>query len=154
MRDKGLGAGASSAVVAATKAVKQELGSLQPRVAIVLGSGLGFLADEVVDPIRIAYSTIRWTPGIGVRLHTGVGLLRVDVAYNPYQPVEGAAFYDAPVKSGGALFCVSPGNTLPVTVVSGVVTQATGTCPSSYQPPLQSSFFRRLAFVLTLGEAF
>jgi hypothetical protein len=102
----------------------------------------------------IAYSTIRWTPGIGVRVHTGVGLLRVDVAYNPYQPVIGAAFYDAPVKAGGALFCVSPGNTLPVTVVSGVVTQAAGSCPSSYQPPLQSSFFHRLAFVLTLGEAF
>jgi hypothetical protein len=41
-----------------------------------------------------------------------------------------------------------------VTVAGGVVTQATGSCPSSYQPPLQSSFFRRLAFVLTLGEAF
>ncbi|MGH7654455.1 MAG: BamA/OMP85 family outer membrane protein [Gemmatimonadaceae bacterium] len=102
----------------------------------------------------IAYSALRWTPGIGVRVHTGVGLLRVDVAYNPYQPVIGAAFYDTPVKSGGALFCVSPGNTLPVTLVSGVVTQAAGSCPSSYQPPLQPSFFRRLAFVLTLGEAF
>lgn len=71
MRDKGLGAGASSAVAAATKAVKQQLGSVQPRVAIVLGSGLGFLADEVVDPIRIAYSTIPGFPEPGVAGHKG-----------------------------------------------------------------------------------
>jgi hypothetical protein len=50
---------------------------------------------------------------------------------------------------------VSPGNTLRVTEdQTGVVQQATGTCPSSFQPPLQSSWFRRLTFVLTLGEAF
>ena len=104
----------------------------------------------------MAFNTLRWTPGIGVRVHTGIGVLRVDVAYNPYQQPTGAAYYDAPVAAGGALFCVSPTNTLPVTVPAAVLppTQATGSCPSSYQPPLQSSFFRRLAFVLTLGEAF
>ena len=116
----------------------------------------------------IAYNTLRWTPGIGVRVHTGIGVLRVDVAYNRYQQPAGAAYYDAPVAlaaGGGALFCVSPGNTLPVTLVPtpatpgstnmvNVPTQAGGSCPAAYQPPLQSSFFRRLAFVLTLGQAF
>ena len=111
----------------------------------------------------MAFNTLQWTPGIGVRVHTGIGVLRVDVAYNPYQQPAGAAYYDAPVAAGGALFCVSPGNSLLVTStkvtapsgnVSYVATQAPGSCPSSYQPPLQSSFFRRLAFVLTLGEAF
>jgi outer membrane protein insertion porin family/translocation and assembly module TamA len=102
----------------------------------------------------IGYGALRWTPGIGVRVHTGIGVLRVDVAYNPYQPVTGAAYYDAPVTSGGALICVSPGNALPVTQAGGIVTQAAGSCPSTFQPPLPSSFFRRLAFVLTLGEAF
>jgi outer membrane protein assembly factor BamA len=107
----------------------------------------------------ISFNTLRWTPGIGARIHTGIGVLRVDVAYNPYQQPVGAAYFDAPVASGGALFCVSPTNTLPVTIpfvgtVPGTATQAAGTCPGSFQPPLQSSFFRRLAFVLTLGEAF
>ncbi len=56
---------------AATAAVKQRLGKLEPRIAIVLGSGLGFLADEVADPIRISYSTIPGFPEPGVAGHRG-----------------------------------------------------------------------------------
>ena len=80
----------------------------------------------------------------------------MDLAYNPYQHPPGAAYFDTPVAAGGALYCVSPNNTLRVTenVVTGVVQQAAGACPGSYQPPLQASWFRRLTFVLTLGEAF
>jgi outer membrane protein insertion porin family/translocation and assembly module TamA len=120
--------------------------------AVFLDGGAVWNVGEVDE--SVAFNTLRWTPGIGVRIHTGIGVLRVDAAYNPYQQPLGAAFYDAPVAAGGALFCVSPGNTLPVTTVGGIATQAAGTCPSSFQPRLQSSFFRRLAFVLTLGEAF
>src|SRR6476659_2187788 len=58
-------------VAAATKAVVARLGKVKPRVAIVLGSGLGFLADEVVDPIRILYSTIPGFPEPGVAGHKG-----------------------------------------------------------------------------------
>lgn len=58
-------------VAAATKAVAARLGKLKPRVAIVLGSGLGFLADEVADPIRILYSTIPGFPDPGVAGHKG-----------------------------------------------------------------------------------
>ena len=71
MRDSGLGARASGAVAAATEAVKQRLGNFQPRVAIVLGSGLGFLADEVVGPIRIPYRDIPGFPEPGVAGHKG-----------------------------------------------------------------------------------
>ncbi|HXO84887.1 MAG TPA: purine-nucleoside phosphorylase [Gemmatimonadales bacterium] len=71
MRAQGLGARASGAVAAATKAVKQRLGSLKPHVAIVLGSGLGFLADEVVNPIHIPYHTIPGFPEPGVAGHKG-----------------------------------------------------------------------------------
>ena len=103
----------------------------------------------------IGFNSLRWTPGFGVRVHTAIGVLRVDLAYNPYQRPAGAAYYDAPVKSGGALYCVSPTNTLRVTSsAEGVVQQAAGACPGSFQPPLQKSWFRRFAFVLTLGEAF
>jgi purine-nucleoside phosphorylase len=51
--------------------VKQRLGNLKPRVAIVLGSGLGFLADEVANPIRIPYNTIPGFPEPGVAGHKG-----------------------------------------------------------------------------------
>lgn len=60
-----------SAVGAATDAVNQRLKGLKPRVAIVLGSGLGFLADEVVDPTRIPYHTIPGFPEPGVAGHKG-----------------------------------------------------------------------------------
>jgi outer membrane protein insertion porin family/translocation and assembly module TamA len=106
----------------------------------------------------IGLSSLRWTPGFGARFRTQVGVLRMDLAYNPYQHASGAAYFDTPVAAGGALYCVSPNNTLRVTsvFVNGVwvVQQAAGACPGSYQPPLQASWFRRLTFVLTLGEAF
>jgi outer membrane protein insertion porin family/translocation and assembly module TamA len=103
---------------------------------------------------QVGFSALKWTPGIGARITTQIGVLRVDVAYNPYQSPLGAAYYDAPVAAGGALFCVSPNNTLRVTTTNGVAQQATGSCPGTFRPPLPSTFFRRLAFVLTLGEAF
>ncbi len=71
MRGKGEGRKGKGAVAEATDAVKRRLGSLKPRVAIVLGSGLGFLADEVVDPIRIPYHTIPGFPEPGVAGHKG-----------------------------------------------------------------------------------
>jgi purine-nucleoside phosphorylase len=55
----------------ATEAVAKRLGTLKPRVAIVLGSGLGFLADEVAGPIRIPYHTIPGFPEPGVAGHKG-----------------------------------------------------------------------------------
>ncbi len=110
---------------------------------------------------NIGFNSLRWTPGFGVRFHTGFGSLRMDLAYNPYQQPAGAAYFDTPVAAGGALYCVSPTNTLavPVTLVNGssvrqAGAQATGACAGSFQPPLQKSWFRKLAFVLTLGEAF
>ena len=69
---KGEGGRRTEGVAAATEAVKQRLGKLRPRVAIVLGSGLGFLADEVVNPIRILYNTIPGFPEPGVAGHKGV----------------------------------------------------------------------------------
>ena len=68
----GAGSGAQGTVAAAVQAVAGRLGKLKPRVAIVLGSGLGFLADEVVDPIRIPYNTIPGFPEPGVAGHKGL----------------------------------------------------------------------------------
>ncbi|MDH5233755.1 MAG: BamA/TamA family outer membrane protein, partial [Gemmatimonadota bacterium] len=103
-------------------------------------------------------SAIRWTPGFGVRIKTPIGFLRADLAYNPYQRTSGAAYYDAPVASGGALFCVSPGNTLPVTLQgsgSGArLVQSEGACPGSFRPPTGSNFFSRLTPSIAIGQAF
>ena len=71
MTGKGDGSSGTGAVTAATEAVKRRLGQLKPRIAIVLGSGLGFLADEVTDPIRIPYNTIPGFPEPGVAGHRG-----------------------------------------------------------------------------------
>jgi len=59
------------AVAAATAAVTQRLGTRRPRVAIVLGSGLGFVASDVADPIRIPYRSIPGFPEPGVAGHKG-----------------------------------------------------------------------------------
>ena len=67
----GAGSTEQGAVAAASKAVAERLGKHKPRVAIVLGSGLGFLADEVVNPIHIPYHTIPGFPEPGVAGHKG-----------------------------------------------------------------------------------
>ena len=53
----------ADAVTRAADAVRTALGGRKPRVAIVLGSGLGRMADRVTTPVRIPYGTI---PGFHV----------------------------------------------------------------------------------------
>ena len=64
----GVGRGA---IESAANAVSRRLGSLKPRVAIVLGSGLGFLADEVGRATRMPYKDIPGFPEPGVAGHKG-----------------------------------------------------------------------------------
>jgi len=47
------------------------LGGLKPTTALVLGSGLGFLADEVEDAVRIPYADLMGFPAGGVTGHAG-----------------------------------------------------------------------------------
>jgi purine-nucleoside phosphorylase len=49
----------------------ERLNGLMPRVAIVLGSGLGSLVDEVSDAIRIPFSELPDFPASGVSGHAG-----------------------------------------------------------------------------------
>lgn len=60
-----------AAVVTAADAVARRLGALGPRVAVVLGSGLGGLADAVRDAVRIPYRDIPGFPEPGVAGHAG-----------------------------------------------------------------------------------
>jgi purine-nucleoside phosphorylase len=59
------------AIEAAAEAVRTRIGAAAPRVAIVLGSGLGQLADAVTQPVRIGYADIPGFPAPGVAGHKG-----------------------------------------------------------------------------------
>ncbi len=64
------GAG-SSTIERSADAVARRIGTLKPRVAIVLGSGLGGVADGVRDAARIPYREIPGFPEPGAPGHKG-----------------------------------------------------------------------------------
>jgi purine-nucleoside phosphorylase len=56
---------------AVTDLLVERLGVLVPRVAIVLGSGLGSLVDGITDQVRIPYTELDGFPVSGVTGHAG-----------------------------------------------------------------------------------
>ncbi len=100
---------------------------------------------------------IKVTPGLGVRIVSPFGAIRVDLGYNAYQLPAGAAYFNAPLQGGVApLYCVSPGNTLPVRAAVGSLppAQDNGACPSSFRPDRGAGFLRRLNPSIWIGQAF
>ncbi len=71
MKDQPAWGVGSGTIREAAGIVSQQLGSLRPRVAIVLGSGLGGVADEVREAIRIPYADIPGFPQPGAPGHKG-----------------------------------------------------------------------------------
>lgn len=62
---------------ASAQAIQARLGGFTPKVAMILGSGLGFLGDEVQDPVAVDYHDIPYfkastAPGHRGRLVFGV----------------------------------------------------------------------------------
>jgi purine-nucleoside phosphorylase len=55
----------------AVERLSEELNGLSPKIALVLGSGLGSLVDEVGNAIRIPYAGIPGFPVSGVTGHAG-----------------------------------------------------------------------------------
>ena len=128
---------------------------LSDLLQLTVFADVGSVSNGGAPGATLGFGSLRWTPGAGMRLRTLVGVLRLDVAYNPYMRPAGAAYFDAPLATGGALFCVSPRNTLRVTTTSeGRVQQAPGRCPPTFQPPRETSFFRRLTASVSIGQAF
>ena len=115
--------------------------------------------------VEQSFGSLRITPGLGVRVASPVGPIRVDVGYNPYSREPGAAYFDAPVASEGGkapLFCVSPDNGLAVTGWKPGISPndpdlnqeiPPDGCPTSFKPS-DRSFFRRLTFHVSIGQAF
>ncbi len=58
-------------VAEAAAFLKARLGSLAPRIGIVLGSGLGAVADSVANPVIVPYAEIPHFPGSTVEGHSG-----------------------------------------------------------------------------------
>jgi xanthosine phosphorylase len=52
--------------------VRKALNGLSPKIAVVLGSGLGGLADQVTNPVSISYADLPGFPKPGVHGHAGV----------------------------------------------------------------------------------
>jgi outer membrane protein insertion porin family len=102
----------------------------------------------------VNFADIRVTPGVGLRVFTPVGPLRVDVGYNPYRRPAGPAYI---TDLSGNLICVSPGNTLRVRIAEdGQPARQIddGDCPASYAPRLGTSFLNRLTFQFSIGQPF
>jgi outer membrane protein insertion porin family/translocation and assembly module TamA len=121
----------------------------------------GALWNPGVGPVHEA--RLRVTPGAGLRAFTAIGAARLDVGYDPYAPQPGPAYYDiGPGYESAPLYCVSPGNRLPVTGLGQVdaegkpvpPVQAEGRCPPTFAPSRESSFLRRLTVHFSFGQAF
>ncbi len=63
--------GSAAAVRLAADAIQDRLAGRRPTVAIVLGSGLGGLAERIADPVRIAYRDIPGFHAPAVEGHKG-----------------------------------------------------------------------------------
>jgi len=57
-------------IIQSTNHIKERIGD-QPDIALVLGSGLGLLADEIEDPVHISYDEIPNFPAATVKGHAG-----------------------------------------------------------------------------------
>ncbi len=102
--------------------------------------------------------SVKITPGMGIRIASPFGAIRVDLGYNGYRLPAGAAYYNAPLQAGVApLYCVSPGNGLTVRAAnaSGAPPeQEAGSCPNSFRPARGTGFLRRLNPSIWIGQAF
>jgi purine-nucleoside phosphorylase len=65
------GAAADAAVREAADAVRRAIAPLRPTVALILGSGLGFLGEEIRDAVRVPYARIPGFPAPTVQGHAG-----------------------------------------------------------------------------------
>jgi outer membrane protein insertion porin family len=95
-------------------------------------------------------STMKWTPGLGMRISTPVGPVQMNVAYNGYPREEAPLFYN----DVSVLACATPGNTLTYRRnASGGLEQANTDQCQSYTPPIRRGI-NRLTLTFSIGSDF
>ena len=107
----------------------------------------GQVYNRRAETVRL--DQFRWTPGVGLRIASPVGPIRFDLAYNRYAQQRGPAYTivrDEVTGNPSRLRCVSPGNTLPNGFGEG--------CPATFTPRQDDSFFQKLTFHFSIGQAF
>lgn len=108
--------------------IRAKIGSFAPKVAMVLGSGLGFLGDEVEDPICVSYRDIPHFKASTAPGHKGrlvFGTLRgrnVAVMQGRMHHYEGYSYED--VSYGARVLRLLGCSTLVVTNAAGCVNTA------------------------------
>ena len=129
------------------------------RYAVFVDAGEVWNRAGSTDAASTGFAKLHVTPGAGIRISSPVGAIRVDVGYNGYNRPKGNAYYtfrgdDATGAAPSApLYCVSPGNTLPV-MAGDPPTQNAGTCDDSFAPGQPRSWLQRLTFNFSIGSAF
>lgn len=114
-------------------------------------------------------NTLRTTPGIGARIFSPIGVIRLDFGYNNYAPRSGAAYFNELPRGDGtqALLCVSPGNTIVARERTELV-QENGqqvrrpriiqdpynSCTGTYAPRRNRGTLGPFTFFFAIGQAF
>lgn len=58
-------------VAACAGIIRERMGALQPKIAVILGSGLGGFGDRLQDSVTIPYADLPGFPELGVQGHAG-----------------------------------------------------------------------------------
>lgn len=115
------------------------------------------------ESIRTSLRQLRSTPGIGLRVFTPIGPVRMDVALAPRKlPVGPVYFVDESASvdgqanpNFGEVYCVSPTNTLRITEgPGGERLQEGGSCPGTFLPTRRRNFLSFLRFNFSIGQPF
>lgn len=61
----------SKSVAEAAAQIQRKIGALKPKIAVILGSGLGGLGDRIENPVKIPYADLPGYPVLGVQGHAG-----------------------------------------------------------------------------------
>ena len=112
--------------------------------------------------------SIKWTPGLGLRILTPVAPIQVNIGYNPYPSPAGPIYFEDPFRvqpiNGvppvrpdiSPLYCVSPNNSIDLVLKDGVFQppQDSPPCPGTYHPPERKTWYRRLVLTFSIGPDF
>lgn len=115
-------------------------------------------------------SRLRTTPGLGARIFSPIGVIRLDLGYNNYPPRAGAAYFNELPRADGsrALLCVSPGNNIVAEERIEIVVDGNGnsreqrrivqapydSCLGSYSPRPTRGALGPFTFFFAIGQAF